>query len=292
MPDNNTSDFVSRFLLEDLDIRGAFVRLGESWRKMQEGRGYPDPVRDLLGEMTAVAVLIAGNLKQPARLGFQLTGSGPVRLLVIDCTGELKIRGMAKSAPHAPHAPAAELLGDGRLSLLLQNEGAREPYQSIVPLAGESIARIFEHYLAQSEQQPARLWLAATADSAAGLFLQKLPNAGAKDADGWARIGHLAATVRARELHELSAEDLLTRLFPEEAVRLFKPRPVGYECPEDRGKVRDMLRSLGREEVEVAIREQGTLVVHDDICNHEYRFDASDLDEIFSPESSQPRTVH
>ena len=61
---------------------------------------------------------------------------------------------MANSGPHILHSPAAGLPGDGRLSLLLQNEEAREPYQSIVPLAGESIARIFEHCLAQSEQQP------------------------------------------------------------------------------------------------------------------------------------------
>lgn len=286
------SDFVCRFLFDELDIRGTVVRLGGAWRSMQEGRGYPAPVRDLLGEMTAVAVLIGGNLEQAARLTFQLEGDGPVRLMVIDCTEQLRIRGLAKYAPGIAPAPAAELLGDGRLALLLQGDSAPEPYQSVVPLVGDTLAQVFEHYLAQSEQQQARLWLFAAADYAVGLFLQKLPGADAKDPDGWARIAHLAATVTAKELRELPPEALLPRLFPEEAVRVFTPKPVAYECPEDPDKVRDMLRSLGREEVEAIIETQGELVVRDDICNHEYRFDASDLDEIFPPEAPPPRTLH
>jgi len=285
-----TKDFVVRFLLEDLDIRGAFVRLSDAWRAMQAGRGYAPAVRDLLGEMTAVTVLIGGNLKQPGRIGFQLKGSGPVRLLVIDCTEQLRIRGMAHTDDEISATDAPTLLGHGHLSLLLQHDAVREPYQSIVPLVGQTVAQIFEHYLAQSEQQPARFWLAADGDSAVGLFLQKLPEADAKDADGWTRIEHLAATVSADEMHTLPVEALFTRLFTEEKLRLYTSRSVTYDCPEDRDKVVGMLRSLGREEVALAIAEQGVLVVKDDICNHEYHFDSGDLDELFPPEA--PSTLH
>lgn len=287
-----SSDFVVRFLLEELDIRGAFVRLEDVWRSLQARRDYCGTVRDLLGEMTATAVLVAGNLKQPGRLTFQLQGHGPIRMLVIDCTDELHLRGMAQAAAEVAPASVSQLFGDGRLTLILQNESAREPYQSLVPVAGDSIAQVFEHYLAQSEQQPARLWLATEEQYACGLFLQKLPGADARDADGWSRIELLAGTVTPEELRSLPAETLLGRLFPEEAVRLFKPKPVVYDCPEDRDKVSEMLRSLGRAEVESILAEQGEIVVHDDICNHEYRFDAGDLDELFPPAGLEKRTFH
>lgn len=286
------SDFVARFLLEELDIRGAFVRLGESWRSMLARRDYAATVRELLGEMTATAVLIGSNLKQPGRLSFQLKGHGPIGFLFIDCTAQLHLRGMAQAAADVAPAPVSQLFGDGHLSLILQNASAREPYQSLVPAAGESIAAIFEHYLLQSEQQPARLLLTAGEEHACGLFLQKLPGADAKDADGWTRIELLAKTVTPDELRTLTAEALLGRLFPEEAVRLFKPRPVVYDCPEDRDKVSQMLRSLGRAEVESILAEQGEVVVHDDICNHTYRFGAADLDELFPPGGPEPRTLH
>lgn len=291
-------NFVQRFLFDDLDIRGAFVRLGPAWQAMQHGRNYPAPVADLLGEMTAVATLIGGQLKQAGRLTFQVQGGGPVRMLVVDCNEALEIRGMAITAEDATAADldgsADELLGadaGGRLALLLDLPHAREPYQSIVPLVGDSVAEIFEHYLVQSEQQPTKLILVASATGAAGLFLQKLPNADLRDADGWDRLVQLAGTVRDEELLELSAEELLLRLFNQETVRLFEPQPVTYFCPEDWEKVREMLKSLGQAEVTAILEEHGEVVIRDDICNHEYRFDAESIAELFT-ENSPPPTLH
>lgn len=287
--DTVADDFVRRFLLEDLEIRGAVVRLGASWRQMQAGRGYPEAVLALLGEMSAVTLLLGANLKQAGRLSFQLQGHGPVSLLLIDCSRELAYRGVARFSALPAGTGVVELLGDGRLVLSLQPDLVARPYQSMVPLTGNTVAAVFEHYLAQSEQQPARLWLFASERMATGLFLQKLPGADARDADGWPRAEQLAGTVRGAELERLPVAELLLRLFPQEAVRLFEPRPVRYECPRDWDKVRSMLRSLGRQEVDSILVEHGEVVVHDDICNHEYRFDAAAVAALFEP---QPPTLH
>lgn len=287
------NDCVQRFLFDDLDIRGAIVRIGPVWRKMLAGRNYPAPVAELLGEMCATTLLIGSNLKQAGRLTIQLRGSGPVSLLVIDCNEQLHMRGMATCASAVEPGPAPDLLGHGQLLLSLDMPSMREPYQSVVPLDGDSIAGIFEHYLRQSEQQPARLFLAATANGAAGVFLQKLPNADRCDPDGWTRIEALASTLKAEELLALPAEELLVRLFHEETVRLFDARPVVHDCPEDWEKVRGMLRSLGREEVDAVLREQGAVVIKDDICNREYRFDAQAIEELFGDKSTgKPPTLH
>src|SRR5690606_40904781 len=85
MSDTLPTSYVQRFLLEDLDIRGAVVRLTDVWQAMQAGRDYPPAVARLLGEMSAVSAVIAGHLKQPGRLTFQVSSQGPVSLLVIDC---------------------------------------------------------------------------------------------------------------------------------------------------------------------------------------------------------------
>ena len=277
------SDYVSRFILEDLDIRGAIVHLGTAWRAMQAGRNYPAAASQLLGEMTAVTALIGNNLKTPGRISFQVRGHGAVSLLVVDCDEQLRLRGLAKAPADLAPAPVPELLGDGQLVLTLQTNTALErPYQSFVPLEGNSVAAIFENYLTRSEQAPSRLWLAADGAYACGLFLQKLPEADHKDADGWNRVQQLAATLRAGDLH-LPVHTLLSRLFAEETLRVFDPCPVTYYCPRDEGKVRAMLTSLGREEVAAILAEQGEILIRDEICNHEYRFGQHILDELFSP---------
>ncbi len=286
-----------RFMFEGLDIRGAFVQLGDAWQQMQAGRDYPAPVAQLLGETAAVTALIAGQLKQPGRLTLQLRGDGPIQLLVMDCNEALQMRGMARSNPVVLAAPVPELLGahqGGQLLMSLDLPTARQPYQSFVPMVGDSIAQIFEHYLVQSEQQPSRLFCAADAQSAACLFLQKLPQADHHDADGWQRITQLADTVKPAELLTLDAESLLGRLFHEEiaarGIRIYDPQPVVYHCPEDWEKVRDMIRGLGRADAETIVAEHGEILIHDDICNRQYRFSAADVAALFDDDSRQ--SVH
>jgi molecular chaperone Hsp33 len=173
------------------------------------------------------------------------------------------------------------LLGEGALTLTLDTADMRQPYQSHVPLQGETLAAVFEHYLEQSEQTPTRLWLAASHDTAAGLFLQALPGAAARDADGWNRLQILADTVRADELLGLGAIKLIERLFPEEDVRVYDPRAVSYHCPYDPAKIYSMLRSVGQTECEAILAEHGEIRVHDEICNHEYVLDAAAVEALF-----------
>lgn len=288
------NDYVQRFLFDDLDIRGAVVRLGPVWQQLLTNRGYPAAVTTLLGQMSATTLLLADNLKQAGRLTIQLRGNGAIPLLVIDCDESLNIRCMAQhqAGIASGGAPLATLLGDGQLLISLDLPSLHEPYQSVVERDGNSIAEIFEHHLAQSEQLAARLFLAATPEGAAGLFVQKMPGAGARDADGWARIETLAATVKPDELLSLPAEALLTRLFAEETVRLFAARNVTSHSPENREKVATMLLSLGREEIYAALKERGEIVVRDDLANREYRFDKAQIDELFSRTPATPPMVH
>ncbi|HEX6736307.1 MAG TPA: Hsp33 family molecular chaperone HslO [Azonexus sp.] len=289
-----SDSFVRRFLFEGLDIRGAVVHLGEAWTQMQDGRDYQPTVAQLLGETAAVTALIAGQLKQPGRLTLQLRGNGPIQLLVMDCNEQLQMRGMARSNPVVLPAQVPTLLGadqGGQLMMSLDLPTARQPYQSYVPMVGDSIAAIFEHYLEQSEQQPSRLFASASPRAAACLFLQKMPDADARDPDGWHRISQLAATVKTAELLELDAEALLTRLFHEDmeqhGLRLYDAQPVSYYCPEDWDKIRDMIRGLGRQDAETILAEHGEILIRDDICNREYRFSPADVAALFAESSGQ-----
>ncbi|HWA39349.1 MAG TPA: Hsp33 family molecular chaperone HslO [Burkholderiales bacterium] len=280
------TDYVQRFLFEQLDIRGRLVCLTGAWQRMLEGRGYPGRVVSLLGHAAALNVLLAANQKGAGRVTLQLQGSGPVRLLVSDCTAELRIRGMAQLQPDSPMLNAGlterALVGEGRLSVTLEDVRSGQVYQSLVPLEGESLEDMFEHYLAQSEQLESFLRLYADGDAVCGLLLEKLPGADAKDADGWDRVRHLAGTLRLDETRDAQPYDLLTRLFPEELMRVFRLHAVEYHCPYDAEKVKDMLRALGRKEVEAILSEKGEVVIRNEMCNHEYRFDALAIARLFA----------
>jgi len=281
MPGN----YVQRFLFEDLDIRGRLVVLNDVWQRMTEGRRYPPVIAELLGHTVSVCVLLGAQRKGRQRTTLQVRGSGPVSLLVADCDTDLRIRGMA-TATTDPHGTVAELFGDGRLALTLDDAGRM--YQSIVPLEGDTLAEVFEHYLSQSEQVRSTLVLRSGAHAQCGLLLEKLPGADALDADGWNRVTQLAATLTLAEAERLSVSDLLVRLFPEELLRVFPLDPVEYHCPYDPGKVSDMLRSLGRAEVESMLAESGEIVVRNEMCNHVYRYGREEVDALFPADGSAP----
>lgn len=276
------TDYVQRFLFEELEIRGRLVCLTGAWQRMLNGRGYPEDIASLLGHTTALNVLLGANQKGSGRVTLQVQGSGPVKLLVADCTPELQIRGMA-SFDALEENPMNErsLLGNGRLSVTLEDLKSGRLYQSLVPLEGETLEQIFVHYLAQSDQLPAFLRLFADGGALCGLLLEKLPHADSRDPDGWNRVTHLASTLTLDETRDAQPYDLLTRLFPEELMRVFRLYPVEYHCPYDADKVKDMLRGLGREEVQSILAEQGELVIRNEMCNHEYRFDARAVEELF-----------
>jgi molecular chaperone Hsp33 len=277
------TDYVQRFLFENLDIRGRLVCLTGAWQRMLDGRGYPEGIVALLGHTTALNVLLGASQKGGGRITLQVQGTGPVKLLVCDCSAELRIRGMASyERPIKDISSQRRLLGDGRLSVTLEDMSSGKFYQSLVPLEGETMQDIFLHYLTQSEQLPAFLRLYADAGALCGLLLEKLPGADRRDPDGWNRVTHLAATLTLEETRDAQPYDLLTRLFPEELMRVFRLHAVQYHCPYDEEKVKDMLRSLGRAEVESILAEQGEVVIRNEMCNHEYRFDAGAIERLFA----------
>ena len=278
------TDYVQRFLFENLDVRGQLVCLTGAWRRMTEGRNYPAPIAELLGHSIALTAMLGANQKRDEKSGGRITlqvqGSGSVKLLVADCTADLKIRGMAH---HEGDAPS---IGEGRLALTFENLSSGQIYQSLVPLEGATLGEIFENYLQRSEQRVSFLKLHASNEgenaAVCGLLLEKLPGADARDPDGWDRIRHLASTLQLAETVDAQPYGLLVKLFPEELLRVFPLDPVAYHCPFDVQNVERVLRGLGRSEVESILAEQGEVVIKNEMCNHEYRFDRSAVETLFA----------
>ena len=128
---------VSRFVFENLQLRGAIVRLTDTWQQVVARHVYPEVVLSLLGKAIAATVLMKAGLKGGTRVSMQLQGNGPVGLLVTQCSEDLKIRGMAQLRGQLEED--TPLLGEGRLAVLLDPGEGRERYQGIVPLADESL---------------------------------------------------------------------------------------------------------------------------------------------------------
>lgn len=294
------SDTLQKFMIENSLVRGELVEISHTWQQIQARRDYPPAVRTMLGEMLSAAALLSANLKFNGSIIMQIHGDGPVQLLVVECDSTLRVRAMAKLREDAVVADDATLQqlvnqqGNGRFAITLDPNDklpGQQAYQGIVALDGNSVATVIENYMMRSEQLDTRLWLAADGNVARGLLLQKLPSDGgidlklADDGDTWNRAVMLASTMQNSELLETDIMTLMQRLYWEETLRVFEPRHPIFHCGCSREKVGNMLKMLGKEEVDDALAELGQLAVNCEFCGQDYSFDKVDCVQLFATET-------
>lgn len=275
------TDFIQRFHFSDSPVRGEIVQLADTVAAIMERHAYPERVQSLLGEAVAAAVLLASTLKFEGSLILQVRGDGPLETLMVECNNHLEVRAIAQVGERWSEETAqwslSALFGNGQLAITIDPDQG-ERYQGIVPLGDSTLAACLEHYFAQSEQLPTRLWLAAGEDAAAGLLLQVLPGHDqGEDADIWPRLQQLTDTVTGDELLDLPASELLYRLYHEEQVELHEATDVCFHCNCSRERTERVLISLGEAELNDILAEQGAIDITCQFCNQEYRFDAIDV---------------
>lgn len=304
------TDELKKYLFSDRSTRVQTVYVEDAWKTGLQHQTLPVSVRTLLGELTAAAILLASNLKFDGSLVLQVQGDGPVALLVVECTADLKIRATAslrEGADIPEQASMQELInqsGQGRFIVVLDPSAHNphmQPYQGIVPLTGESIAEALEDYMLHSEQLDTRIWLHANDHRLVGLLLQKLPGQGGTPAEAnveqsWERALHLAATIQPEELRDLHPQTLIHRLFWEEELLELEGNPIQWHCPCSREKVASMLHMLGKDEVEDILRESAVVEVACNFCGKPYQFDPVDCASLFidNPDNLQTgdKTLH
>ena len=306
MTTDTSKDQLQKFIFDNAAVRGELIEVSDTWREIQSRHDYPKAVRNLLGEMTAAAALLSANLKFNGAIVMQIHGDGPVKLLVVECDADLRLRATAKlsdGAEVADDASVQDLLnrqGRGRFVITLDPKDkvpGQQPYQGVVPLIGDDISTIIENYMLRSEQMDTRLWLAADEHVARGLLLQRLPRnsdiegqveqaSEEEDLDTWTRATMLGQTLKREELLSADVPTLLKRLFWEETIRVFDPLHPSFHCTCTRERVANMLKTLGQEEVDSAIEELGTLTINCDFCGKEYGFDAVDCAQLFASDTT------
>jgi molecular chaperone Hsp33 len=274
---------INRFLFKDLDIRGQHLSLDDTWQAMIENRGYSPLVRQLFGELSALAIFLANGIKHQGKLTLQIQGDGIVNLLLVEVTNDLKIRGMVRTEGVVKEGHSLdEILGEGQIVATLYNAQTDHSFQSLVPRNTHGLIATFEDYFSQSEQLDSTLWVSATQDNLSAMILQKLPEADQHDSEGWHRVGALADTVTDEELNNLEAEILLHRLFHEETLELFDADSASYECAQNKERFEKIIFDLGEQDARDLLKEQGEISIHNEICNEHLFFNQEDVDRIFT----------
>lgn len=280
MAATSTADISTRFLFSDADIRGELVQLGSAYRELLGEHGYSTAVATLLGEFAVAAILISNNLKYTGRIVLQARGEGPLSLLMVECSSDREIRGIARGDTHYHAERPLDLIQQGQLALTIEREGGQR-YQGIVALDGDSLASALNEYFLQSEQLHTEFVLSADGQQAAGMMLQQLPaqvvQSAADRADQWQTARILAETLETDELLTLAPGAILHRLYHEQDLQVFPGETITFRCRCTRQRSLDALSLLPPEELEAALEETGEINMTCEMCGVVYSFERSAL---------------
>ncbi|MGY5237312.1 MULTISPECIES: Hsp33 family molecular chaperone HslO [unclassified Neisseria] len=279
----NHADIRTRFIFDDMPVRGLHVRLENVWKHIVGQKHYPAAIRRALGELLAAGALLSGNLKTDGTLIVQVQGQGRLKMLVVEATSDQTVRATARwdeTAEINDDESLTDLLGSNSVFVLTLQPKDAEPWQGVVPLEGGSIAQMLINYTKRSEQLDTQIVLASSDDACGGLLVQRLPET-EPDAASWEHVGTLVQTLTPEELTGLDAQHVLYRLFHETPPRVFDPESIEFACTCSRGKVSDMLLMLGGEEVGGVVAEQGSIQIDCDFCHTKYVFDETDVNALF-----------
>ncbi|MCV2535532.1 Hsp33 family molecular chaperone HslO [Enterobacter wuhouensis] len=288
-------DQLHRYLFEQFAVRGELVTVSETWKQILENHNYPLPVKNLLGELLVATSLLTATLKFAGDITVQLQGDGPMTLAVINGNNQQQMRGVARVQGDVPeNADLKTLVGNGYLVITISPEEG-ERYQGVVGLEGDTLAACLEDYFMRSEQLPTRLFIRTGEvdgqPAAGGMLLQVLPAQDAQTND-FEHLATLTETVKAEELFNLSATDVLWRLYHEEEVTVYDPQAVEFKCTCSRERCAGALKTLPDEEIDSIMAEDGEIDMNCDYCGTHYVFNSMDIAEIRNNASPADPQVH
>ena len=307
---------IHKFLFDGLPLKGAIVRLTDSWQEVLRRRAantqtgpWPQPVAELLGQMLAAGCLMQSGIKFNGALVLQMQSTGPVQLAVAEVQNDFALRATATVQADADlpaGASLGQMLPQGQCAVTLDPRDrlpGQQPYQGVVALknaTGEdlpTLAQALASYMLYSEQLDTYFVLAADAHTAAGIMLQRIPIKGEGNLEGrsalsqedmqeaCARIASHTMSLKAEELLSLDVDTILHRLYWEEKLLRFHPTESDsaphFACTCSRARVATMLQNLGAGEAQDILAEQGQIEIGCDFCGAQYRFDAVDVGALF-----------
>ncbi len=300
----NNFDICTSFHIDNGAFRGRLIRLNKVIDTILTKHGYPLPVSGVIAESSVLAAMLASSIKYDGLFTLQTESNGPVPMVVVDVKSDGTMRACAKfDEEHLKKSqalrkmsgevePAPHLMGEGRLAFTVDQGENTQLYQGIVDLRGKNLSECALRYFKQSEQIDTDLQLfilpphgESKSWSAAGIMIQKMPSKGGKEEldeeeakEAWNQAQVFMHSLTADEIFnaDLSAEDILHRLYHSNNLVITKSMEYKFGCRCNREKLLNTLRSFDKSEIE-QLAENGKITAECHFCSEKYVFDKAEI---------------
>ena len=290
-------DEIVRAITGDGYVKAVAVTGREIVERARQIHTLPPMATAALGRALMGVSMMGDMLKtEKGSVTLQIKGGGPLGTVLSVADYEGNVRGYVQNPnvdiiEKAPgkldvgYAVGGEHVAAGTLTVI-KDIGMREPYVGSIGLWSGEIADDLAMYFVESEQIPTACALGVlvgvdqSVTSAGGYIIQLLPGAGediiTKIEQGVQRVGSVSAALESG----MDAEALLKAVLADFEVEVLEKHPVEYRCYCSRERVTRALISLGRQELEDLIAEQGEAEMSCQFCDNLYHYSKEELEAL------------
>lgn len=247
----------------------------------------------VMGRAMIGSALLAATLKnEQDRLTVRIQGDGPLGYIVVEGNMYGEMRGYVQN----PQV-SLELNDQGKIDVkgavgtegslsVSKDQGLKHPFSGQVPLVSGELAEDFTYYMAVSEQTPSSFGLSVlvnldeSVQVAGGFMLQVLPGASEETIDQLEETIQNLPQVSDFLNQERDLEKLLGRLVGEDNYKVLEEMPVSFDCDCSKERFGDALSSLGQDEIQQMIDEDGGAEAQCHFCRKKYQYSVEELEEI------------
>ena len=289
------ADQIIRVLAKNAPVKASVITARDMVERARQIHRTLPVATAALGRTLMAASMMGNQLKEDnGSVTLRIKGDGPLggitavadsagnaRGYVVNPAVDLPLKGPAK-------LDVGSAVGrDGSLTVI-KDLNLKEPYVGTVPLVSGEIAEDITSYFAESEQIPTACALGVLVDvdqsvlCAGGYLIQLLP--GADDAAisaierGIEKVGPVSAAVGGG----LVARGMVEQVLSEFELEELSAEPVEYRCYCSRDRVTRALISMGREELEALISEQGRAELTCQFCDKVYHYTKEELEGLLA----------
>ena len=289
----NMSDSLMKALAYNNEVRIYVVDATEMVEEACKLHGTWNTATAALGRAMIGTTLLSATLKnENDKLTVRIHGDGPLGYMVIDGN----MHGHIKAYVNNPEV-SLELNEKGKLDVrgavgtegsltITKDQGLKTPFVGQVPLVSGELAEDFTYYMAVSEQTPSSFGLSVLVNPddsvkmAGGFMIQVLPGVSDETLDSIEEMLKTLPQVSDFLDEEKDLEKFLSLLAGESNYKVLEEMPVTYRCDCSKQRFADAIASLGEEEIDQMIKEDGGAEAVCHFCRRNYQYSIEELEEL------------
>ncbi|WLR41945.1 Hsp33 family molecular chaperone HslO [Bacillus carboniphilus] len=283
-------DYLVKALAYNGQVRAYAVNTTDTVGEAQRRHNTRPTSSAALGRAMTAGVMMGAMQKGDAKVSIKIEGGGPIGVILVDTNAKGEVRGYVTN-PHIDFEKnskgkldVARAVGQSGTLTVVKDIGMKDHFSGQVPIVSGELGEDFTYYFVSSEQVPSAVGVGVLVKNdlsilaSGGFIIQLMPSASQEIIDKLeSAITHMEPISKLIE-KGLTPEEILYTIL--EDVKILEKTDVKFQCQCSKDRIASAIISLGKEEIESIIEEDGQAEAQCHFCNETYHFNKEELGEL------------